>query len=207
MIQPVKSDLRLRLERAEMSEGVIIAAEGGHYTSAQLNLLVGLKQELQQTILDQLQGSRINDAIARLSDIAHSSSATFPSNHDGVSDSMPVKSSSVRLKLLVPISSKHTDRLPETCRLWLPRMSCLSAVLPRARLHILPSRFRWRLRPHDPDQQPVSSYQILSHYAHHWEHSPLPPFRNDAWHHTLHSSHLLILPLLKLNRKPEYRVH
>jgi len=93
-VEPVKSDLRLRLERAEMSEGVIVAAEGGHYTSAQLDQLVGLKQELQQTIVDQLQGSQINEAVEKLSIIAHSASTTCPSSQDAASDSMADNGSS-----------------------------------------------------------------------------------------------------------------
>lgn len=92
-IAPAKSDLRLRLERAHMSEAIIAAAEAGHYTSAQLDQLVGLKQELQQTILDQLQGSLINEAMAQLSFIAHSPSNPCHANHENARNSMLERSS------------------------------------------------------------------------------------------------------------------
>ncbi|KAF2851473.1 hypothetical protein T440DRAFT_528740 [Plenodomus tracheiphilus IPT5] len=93
-IEPVKSNVRLRLERFEMSESVILAAELGHYTDAHLDRLIDLKQELRQTILDKLQGGKSNNAMSKWTSIVGSVSSRFPSNNDGTSTSMPAKDAS-----------------------------------------------------------------------------------------------------------------
>ncbi|KAI8931957.1 hypothetical protein NX059_010856 [Plenodomus lindquistii] len=89
-IETAKSDVRLRLERFKMSESIIRAAESGHYTTAHLDKLIGLKQEMRQTIMDKLQGSQNNDAMSRLASMAESFSNKFPSNHDGTFSSKHV---------------------------------------------------------------------------------------------------------------------
>lgn len=71
-----KSPLRSELEDIGLSESVIRTAEQGDYTSAQLNLLKTQKMELKQAIEDTIQGSHINDAVARLSAFARASSNT-----------------------------------------------------------------------------------------------------------------------------------
>jgi hypothetical protein len=81
-IEPAKSDLRLQLERAGLSESVILTAEKGHYTEAQLEKLKAQKKDLRQIISDSLQGSQINNAVAKLSAIAKA-----PSNNDGALNS------------------------------------------------------------------------------------------------------------------------
>lgn len=74
----VKSDMRLQLEWAGLSESVIRAAEQGHYTSAQLELLKAQKQELRQVISDTLQATQINHAMFTLAAMEQA-----PSNNDG----------------------------------------------------------------------------------------------------------------------------
>ncbi|EMD65036.1 hypothetical protein GGP41_003683 [Bipolaris sorokiniana] len=69
-IMPVKSRLRKELERAGLSESIIIAAESGHYTNQQLQKLKQMKRELQHTIIDVQQADQANDAISRLMDMA-----------------------------------------------------------------------------------------------------------------------------------------
>ncbi|KAH9877868.1 hypothetical protein J1614_003085 [Plenodomus biglobosus] len=83
-IEPVKSNIRLWLEHLDMSESIILAAEDGHYTTAHLDKLIHLKQELHQTILDKLQGGQINNAMSKLTTIAEAFSSKFPSNNDAV---------------------------------------------------------------------------------------------------------------------------
>ncbi|KAJ4362400.1 hypothetical protein N0V83_010493 [Neocucurbitaria cava] len=68
-----KSSLRSQLESIGLSESVILTAEAGHYTDAQLNKLKALKLELRQIISDVEQKSDINDAVARLTSIAKGS--------------------------------------------------------------------------------------------------------------------------------------
>jgi CRISPR/Cas system-associated protein Cas10 (large subunit of type III CRISPR-Cas system) len=77
-IEVVKSDTRLQLEWAGLSESIILTAEKGHYTAEQLEKLKAQKRELRQIISDQLQASQINIAAARLAAMAH-----HPSNNDG----------------------------------------------------------------------------------------------------------------------------
>jgi hypothetical protein len=84
-IEVIKSDTRLNLEWLGMSESVILTAEQGDYTQAQLEKLKAQKNELRETISDQLQASQINDAAARLAALAQ------PSNNDGTLQSMPDK--------------------------------------------------------------------------------------------------------------------
>lgn len=67
-----KSDLRQQLECVGLSESVIITAELGHYTKAQLELLQMQKAELRQAIEDALERDQINKWTAMI-----------PSNHDG----------------------------------------------------------------------------------------------------------------------------
>lgn len=76
-----KSPLRSELEAAGLSESVIRTAEQGHYTSVQLGTLKAQKLDLKQTIEDSIQGSQINDAVARLAALAspHSNSDGTPS--------------------------------------------------------------------------------------------------------------------------------
>lgn len=90
-IEPAKSNVRLRLEQVEMSESVILAAEGGHYTTTHLDKLINLKQELQQTISDKIQRGQCNDAGSKLTSIAESFTSKFPPNHDGAYNSTPAK--------------------------------------------------------------------------------------------------------------------
>jgi hypothetical protein len=73
-----KSALRLELEGIGLSESVIRAAEQGYYTPSQLAMLKTQKKELEQTIADSIQGSQINDVVARLAAFARA-----PSNNDG----------------------------------------------------------------------------------------------------------------------------
>lgn len=82
-IRVPKSDLRVGLEEAGLSESVILTAEQGDYTAAQLELLKKQKQELKQIIADVLQGSQINNVVARLT--------AAPSNHDGTPSSKLTK--------------------------------------------------------------------------------------------------------------------
>ena len=77
-----KSPLRSELENVGLSESVIRTAEQGDYTSAQLSLLKAQKRELNQTIEDTIQGSQINDAVARLAAFARA-----PPNNDGTMNS------------------------------------------------------------------------------------------------------------------------
>lgn len=77
-----KSPLRLELEDIGLSDSVIRTAEQGHYTPTQLEVLKTQKQELKQTIEDSIQGSQINDAVARLAALARA-----PSNNDGTMSS------------------------------------------------------------------------------------------------------------------------
>ncbi|KAH6642291.1 hypothetical protein C7974DRAFT_430781 [Boeremia exigua] len=77
-----KSALRLELEDIGLSESVIRTAEQGYYTTAQLELLKSQKQDLRQIIEDSVQGSQINDVVARLTAFA-----STPSNNDGAMNS------------------------------------------------------------------------------------------------------------------------
>ncbi|KAJ8105325.1 hypothetical protein OPT61_g10246 [Boeremia exigua] len=77
-----KSPLRFELEAIGLSESVIRNAEQGNYTSAQLEVLKTQKQDLNQAIEDSVQGSQINDVVARLAAFA-----STPSNHDGAMNS------------------------------------------------------------------------------------------------------------------------
>lgn len=70
-----QSILRSELEAAGLSESVIRAAEEGHYTPAQLKLLKSQKRELRQTIEDSIQGSQINDVVAKLAALASPTSS------------------------------------------------------------------------------------------------------------------------------------
>ncbi|KAF1846984.1 uncharacterized protein K460DRAFT_392445 [Cucurbitaria berberidis CBS 394.84] len=85
-IEPVKSDLRLQLEATGFSESIILTAEGGHYTNAQLTKLKGQKAELRQIILDVEQKTEINDAVAKLTSIDKAST-----HNDGALNSTPAK--------------------------------------------------------------------------------------------------------------------
>jgi hypothetical protein len=82
----IKSDTRLNLEWLGMSESVILTAEQGHYTEAQLEKLKAQKKELREIISDQLQASQINDAAARLAALVQT-----PSDNDGTSNSLQEK--------------------------------------------------------------------------------------------------------------------
>ncbi len=77
-----KSPLRSELENIGLSESVIRNAEQGHYTHAQLEILKAQKQDLKQIIEDSIQGSQINDVVARLTAFA-----SAPSNNDGAMNS------------------------------------------------------------------------------------------------------------------------
>ncbi|KAF2787042.1 hypothetical protein K505DRAFT_422025 [Melanomma pulvis-pyrius CBS 109.77] len=77
-----KSELRQELEEIGLSESVILAAERGEYTPAQLAKLKALKMELKQAIEDTMQGVQINGVAAKLAAFADE-----PSNHDGASSS------------------------------------------------------------------------------------------------------------------------
>ncbi|KAJ4315408.1 hypothetical protein N0V94_005977 [Neodidymelliopsis sp. IMI 364377] len=73
-----KSALRFELENIGLSESVIRTAEQGYYTASQLATLKTQKKDLEQTIADSIQGSQINDVVARLTALARA-----PSNNDG----------------------------------------------------------------------------------------------------------------------------
>jgi hypothetical protein len=88
--EPVKSKLRKELESIGLSESIIVTAESGHYTRAQLNKLKELKLELRQTITDTQQASQTNEAMSRLAAMAKA-----PSNNDGTFSSMPTPTESV----------------------------------------------------------------------------------------------------------------
>lgn len=77
-----KSPPRAELEAAGLSESVIQSAEQGHYTSAQLKVLKAQKLDLRQAIEDSIQGSQINDVVARLAALSSPSS-----NNDGTASS------------------------------------------------------------------------------------------------------------------------
>lgn len=77
-----KSPLRSELQDADLSESVIRTAEQGHYTPAQLEILKIQKEDLKQAIEDSIQGSQINDAVARLAAFA-----SAPSSNDGAMNS------------------------------------------------------------------------------------------------------------------------
>ena len=85
-IEHVKSDLRLQLEDVGLSEAIIVAAENGHYTEAQLTRLQEQKLELRQITIDVQQKSEINQAVAKLVAVIKK-----PSNNDGTFSSSPVK--------------------------------------------------------------------------------------------------------------------
>lgn len=78
---PPKSPLRSELEDVGLSESVIRTAEQGQYSYAQLEILKAQKQDLKQIIEDSIQGSQINDVVARLAAFA------APSNNDGTMNS------------------------------------------------------------------------------------------------------------------------
>ncbi|KAF2825838.1 hypothetical protein CC86DRAFT_351883 [Ophiobolus disseminans] len=80
----VKSEVRLQLEWAGVSESIIRAAEQGHYTPAQLELLKAQKQDLRQIISDTLQATSINNAMSKLVAMEQA-----PSNNDGTAASKP----------------------------------------------------------------------------------------------------------------------
>jgi hypothetical protein len=82
--EPAKSELRRELERIGLGESIIVTAESGHYTKAQLNKLKELKLELRQTIADTRQASQANDAMSQLAAMAK-----VPSNTDGTFNSTP----------------------------------------------------------------------------------------------------------------------
>jgi hypothetical protein len=81
-VEVPKCDMQLELEWLGLSESVILTAEQGHYSRAQLDILKTQKKELRQTISDSLQASHAIDAAARLAALAHT-----PSSHDGALDS------------------------------------------------------------------------------------------------------------------------
>jgi hypothetical protein len=81
--EPVKSDMRRELECIGLSESIILTAESGHYTNAQLAKLKVLKRELRQTIRDTRQPSQANDVMSRLAAMAKA-----PSNTDSAFNSI-----------------------------------------------------------------------------------------------------------------------
>jgi hypothetical protein len=83
-IEPVKSAVRQELERIGLGESIIITAESGHYTDAQLDKLKELKLELQQVISDTQQAAQASDVVSRLNAMAKA-----PYSTDGTSTSMP----------------------------------------------------------------------------------------------------------------------
>lgn len=76
-----KSPLRSELEEIGLSESVIRTAEHGHYSPMHLETLKAQKQDLKQIIEDTVQGSQINDMVARLAALS------APSNNDGTMNS------------------------------------------------------------------------------------------------------------------------
>jgi hypothetical protein len=89
-IEPAKSELRKELETIGLSESIIVTAESGHYTRAQLNKLKELKLELRETIADMRQASQANEVMSQLTAIAKA-----PSNTDGAFNSRPMTTESV----------------------------------------------------------------------------------------------------------------
>ncbi|KAF1837728.1 hypothetical protein BDW02DRAFT_586384 [Decorospora gaudefroyi] len=85
-IEPVKSDLRQELERIGMSESIILTAESGHYTEAQLAKLMELKLEVRQTISDAREASQANETMRRLVALAKA-----PCSTDGTCNSTPTR--------------------------------------------------------------------------------------------------------------------
>ena len=73
-----KSDIRLQLEWVALSESVILTAEQGHYTDAQLEKLKTQKKDLRQIISDSLQASQIMQAMGKLAAMEQA-----PSNDNG----------------------------------------------------------------------------------------------------------------------------
>lgn len=85
-----KSSLRSELEATGLSESIIRTAEQGHYTPAQLKLLKSQKEDLKQTIEVSVQGSQINDAVARLAALASSPSANDGSAGNKAKDAVAI---------------------------------------------------------------------------------------------------------------------
>ncbi|KAF2873519.1 hypothetical protein BDV95DRAFT_488918 [Massariosphaeria phaeospora] len=81
-----KSTLRRELEHVGLSESVILTAERGEYTNAQLSKLKTQKLELKQIIADADQAKLINNVVAKMN-----KSASVPPNHDGASSSTPAQ--------------------------------------------------------------------------------------------------------------------
>jgi hypothetical protein len=81
-VNHLKSPLRTELEAVGLSESVIQSAEQEHYTSAQLKVLKAQKLDLKQAIEESIQGTQINDAVARLAALGSPSS-----NNDGTASS------------------------------------------------------------------------------------------------------------------------
>lgn len=80
----LKSELRRSLEDIGLSESVIVNAERGGYTDAQLQTLKKQKLELRQAIEDAIQGSQINSMAVKLK----GSLTSGLSNTDGTSGSV-----------------------------------------------------------------------------------------------------------------------
>ena len=112
----VKSDLRKDLESIGLSESVILTAENGQYTQAQLIKLKELKLELQQVISDAHQANQTNDAMTKLTALAKVASSQLPSNNDGAFNSLPIteqvgaRKSLVRRSMHLSIKKKSLTR-------------------------------------------------------------------------------------------------
>jgi hypothetical protein len=89
-MEPAKSELRKELESIGLSESIIVTAESGHYSKAQLNKLKELKLELRETIADMRQASQANEAMSQLTAMAKA-----PSSTDGTFNSKPMTTESV----------------------------------------------------------------------------------------------------------------
>lgn len=84
-VRPAKSPLRKELEKAGLSESIILTAESGHYSKQQLQKLKDLKRDLQLVITDVEQADQANDAISRLMDMSQR-----PRSTDGARGRTPV---------------------------------------------------------------------------------------------------------------------
>ena len=142
-MEVVKTDMRLQLEWAGLSESVIRTAEQGHYTTAQLELLKAQKQELRQVISDTLQANQINNAVSKLVAMEQA-----PPNHDGTGVSKIKDAVSGKSQLrtyiefrLAPKAAEHpADTLLGPTSVRFQSLSHLSFLLPRPRLHLVPGR-------------------------------------------------------------------
>ncbi|KAF2126448.1 hypothetical protein P153DRAFT_399229 [Dothidotthia symphoricarpi CBS 119687] len=137
-IEVVRSTLRVELEVIGLSKSVILTAEQGDYTAAQLELLKSQKRELKQIIADTLQASQINDAVAKL--------AATPSNHDGALSSKPTMDT--KIPPICAFKACHTCRPYYRDRVYISFQAVLAADFAP-------------MKPNDTQLLPTKSAQIM----------------------------------------------